>query len=299
MFAIAPTTLSWFHQLRNEGLQGEVINFWTPTPWNINRLKKGDKLYFMLKSPIRKLGGYGKFVEYKNMKASDAWKKYGRDNGVDDLTNLITITSGYASKHSKFPVLPDPEIGCIILNEPEFFDDENFITDKSIGVNFPSQVVKLKYFDTEETIEITPKEIRVSSNFDLVDSQKSKKKQLTQKERKGQSSFRKNILHIYEETCAVTGVQQKEVLEAAHIQTYINEESNHVQNGICFRSDIHKLFDNGLLSIDSNYNVIISSLLQSSEYKKIQGKKIKLPKNKLHYPSVEALSYHNKYKLRK
>ena len=68
MFAIAPTDLNWFQQLRTEGVHGNVINFWTPTPWNISRLKKGDKLYFMLKSPIRKIGGFGKFVEYKNMK---------------------------------------------------------------------------------------------------------------------------------------------------------------------------------------------------------------------------------------
>ena len=44
MFAISPTDLNWFQQLRTEGLQGNVINFWTPTPWNISRLKSGDNL---------------------------------------------------------------------------------------------------------------------------------------------------------------------------------------------------------------------------------------------------------------
>ena len=221
MFAIAPTDLNWFQQLRTEGLKGKVINFWTPTPWNISRLQKGNKLFFMLKSPIRKIGGYGKFVEYKNMKASEAWKFYGRDNGVEDLTKLIARTSEYASKHSKNPILPNPEIGCILLDEPVFFDNDNFVSDKSLGVNFPNQVVKIKYFDEKEKIVIKKTDIKVHSNFDLVDSSKSKIKQLTQKERKGQASFRKNILHIYNGACAVTGIKQKEVLEAAHIQTYI------------------------------------------------------------------------------
>ena len=45
MFAISPTDLNWFQQLRTEGLQGNVINFWTPTPWNISHLKSGDNLY--------------------------------------------------------------------------------------------------------------------------------------------------------------------------------------------------------------------------------------------------------------
>lgn len=299
MFAISPTDLNWFQQLRTDGLQGNVINFWTPTPWNISRLKSGDNLYFMLKSPIRKIGGYGKFVEYKNMKASEAWKAYGRDNGVEDLTHLIARTAGYASKHSKNPVLPNPEIGCILLTEPVFFDNDNFVTDKSLGVNFPNEVVKIKYFDEQEKIVVQKVDIKVESSFGLIDSGKSTRKQLTQKERKGQASFRKNILHVYNGACAITGIKQKEVLEAAHIQTYINEESNHIQNGICLRVDIHKLFDNGLLGIDSNYRVVISSLLATTAYKKIKGKKIKLPKDKSYYPSLKALGYHNKFKLRK
>ena len=121
MFAVAPTDLDWFSQLRREGIKGDVINFWTPTPWNINRLEVNSKLYFMLKSPVRKIGGYGKFVEYKNMKASEAWKIYGRDNGVENLSQLVSRTDLYKSRHSvKKPLLPDPEIGCILLKDPEF-----------------------------------------------------------------------------------------------------------------------------------------------------------------------------------
>ena len=52
----------------------------------------------MLKSPIRKIGGFGKFVEYKNMKASEAWAKYGRDNGVENLSQLISRTDKYKAK---------------------------------------------------------------------------------------------------------------------------------------------------------------------------------------------------------
>ena len=101
MFAVAPTDLDWFQQLRTEGVNGNVINFWTPTPWNISKFKKGERLYFMLKSPIRKIGGYGMLVENKNMKASDAWRIYGRDNGVENLSQLISRTDSYKSKNSK------------------------------------------------------------------------------------------------------------------------------------------------------------------------------------------------------
>ena len=88
MFAISPTDIEWFKFLRTEGLNSE-INFWTPTPWNVSRLASGDKLYFMLKSPIRKIGGYGQFVEYKNMSVNDAWNKYGFKNGCTSKQELI------------------------------------------------------------------------------------------------------------------------------------------------------------------------------------------------------------------
>ena len=176
-----------------------------------------------------------------------------------------------------------------------------FKTDKEEGINFPNQVVKLKYFNKREKIirKEKVKTIKVSKTFQLIDSSKTKRKQLTQKERKGQAGFRRDILDIYDNSCSVTGIKQKEVLEAAHIQGYVNEESNNVQNGICLRVDIHKLFDNGLITIDSEYKVLISSMLKSTEYENLNGKKIKLPLNKIYYPSATALENHNKLVFRK
>jgi putative restriction endonuclease len=53
--AIAPTDIDWFNNLKEQ--THTIVNFWTPTPWNIKKLENGDKLYFMLKKPIRKIGG--------------------------------------------------------------------------------------------------------------------------------------------------------------------------------------------------------------------------------------------------
>ena len=55
---------------------------------------------------------------------------------------------------------------------------------------------------------------------------------------------------------------------------------------------LNKLFDNGLISINSEYKVVVSSKLKSTEYERIDGKKIKLPINKIHYPSSKALENH-------
>ena len=80
-----------------------------------------------------------------------------------------------------------------------------------------------------------------------------------------------------------------ELLQAAHIQDYINKESNHVQNGLLLRIDLHKLFDNGLLYIDDEYKVHISPLIESEDYRKYEGQRIALPVQESCWPSLTAL----------
>ena len=58
------------------------------------------------------------------------------------------------------------------------------------------------------------------------------------------------------------------------------------------RSDIHKLFDSGLIAINEDYQIQISSKLKNSEYNKFDGKIISLPNRKDHFPLKQALKYH-------
>ena len=146
MFAIANTDLDWFGQLRNDGYEQTPVNFWTPTPWNIKELQQGNRLYFMLKSPIRKIGGYGKFREYKNMSTTEAWNKYGKNNGVESLDELEKRTKFYSSKRSINNLVN--EIGCILLEDINLFDDNEFTSPESLlGVGFSKQIVKIKYYE--------------------------------------------------------------------------------------------------------------------------------------------------------
>src|SRR5690349_13655215 len=142
MLALSTTDLDWFLQLRDAPL-ADQINFWTPTPWNIRGLHPGDTFYFLLKAPIRKLGGYGTFVSYENMTVTQAWRRFGAANGVRSLAELVTRTAHYAERNSQaFSFSDDPTIGCIILNKPIFFDDEAFLSLDDAGLSFPPEVVK-------------------------------------------------------------------------------------------------------------------------------------------------------------
>ena len=127
----------------------------------------------------------------------------------------------------------------------------------------------------------------------LITTQGKKEKFISQTDRKGQSHFRKLVLKNYNNQCAITQNKEVQVLEAAHIQATL------VRKVIIFkmefvRADIHKLFDNGLITIDQNFVVNVSSKIKDLKYKTFHGKGITLPLNQRYYPSIDALGFHNK-----
>ena len=147
MFAIAPTDNNWFEFLKKYQFNS-FVNFWTPTPWNITGLSKNSKLYFMLKSPVRKIGGFGEFEEYKNITAEEAWIEFGYRNGRDSKEKFMKSIQEYVIKHSEKIELKSIdfesyEIGCIILKICQFWDDENFITTENYEISFPSQKLNI------------------------------------------------------------------------------------------------------------------------------------------------------------
>lgn len=300
MIAVSPTDHDWFMQLR-DGLDHDQVNFWTPTPWNIRQLTAGDWFYFLLKAPIRKLAGYGTFALYENMSASQAWRRFGTGNGVQSLAELVARTTKYAGQHSNsFELTDDPIIGCIILNNPIFWDEKEFVAPEDAGLPFPREVVKVKYFEAPSAIAFPSASPDASSSqvtpapFDLVDSEGKNYRATRVGERVGKSIFRHNVLEAYEYQCAISGETCREVLEAAHIQPYVNEQSNDVRNGLALRSDIHRLFDAGLITIGMDHRVLVSDYLDSSEYRSLAGREMRLPTNPQQRPASNALNFHQR-----
>lgn len=110
--------------------------------------------------------------------------------------------------------------------------------------------------------------------------------------RRGQSSFRKALMEAYGGVCAVTGCHVAAILEAAHIYPYQDDgRTNEVSNGLLLRSDIHTLFDLGLLGVTEEYQVVVNSQLEGSAYADLHGRRIRLPKTKESKPSKEALQW--------
>ena len=293
-FAIANTDLGWFETLKRESL-GRTVNFWTPTPWNISGLNRGDRLYFMLKTPIRKIGGYGFFSKYQNMRASEAWLEYGLSNGVENFVHFVNKIEKYAEKNSKaFSPSSNPEIGCIILADPVVFEEQEFFKPEDYGVSFAKQIVKIKYYRGYNEIPHKLASLNSETDFQLVDKSEGRKRGALVKDRVGQFAFRRGILEAYNNRCSITDSKVGELLQAAHIQPYVNAKSNHVTNGICLRVDLHRLFDEGLITINDNYTISVSRRLSelSQTYGGLQNKKLNLPNDTQKHPSKTALEFH-------
>lgn len=109
-------------------------------------------------------------------------------------------------------------------------------------------------------------------------------------QRRGQRTFRQSLLRAYEGKCAVTACAVPDVLEAAHIYPYRGPKTNHVTNGLLLRTDIHTLFDCGLITIHpDSLTVLVKEQLRDSEYWGYDNRPLREPKNPAQKPSATAL----------
>lgn len=100
----------------------------------------------------------------------------------------------------------------------------------------PSQVDQADF-------ELHPDQIR-----DMVNSSMSKT--YNTYSRFGQARFRNAVLLNSLNVCAVTGVEYRAALDAAHIHPHSNGGAMKVANGIALRKDLHAVFDRGDMAIN-------------------------------------------------
>lgn len=113
-------------------------------------------------------------------------------------------------------------------------------------------------------------------------------------QRQGQASFRQQLLEAYDRRCAVTGESVEEILEAAHIDSYMGPHSNRMANGLILRADLHTLFDLHLIGIDQHGKLVVSTRLNGSSYANLHGRRVALPRQAVQRPSKRSLAAHLK-----
>lgn len=100
-----------------------------------------------------------------------------------------------------------------------------------------------------------------------------------QNKRLGQAAFRKGVLKAAAHKCCVSGTDLPEVMEAAHVVPFSKSNDNKIENGLCLRSDLHALFDAGLMKISPSLRVEIDQNVTDPEYRSLDGQQILAPSN--------------------
>lgn len=96
--------------------------------------------------------------------------------------------------------------------------------------------------------------------------------------RRGQPAFRRNLLAAYECRCCISGWAPETILEAAHIEEHSKTGLNSLGNGLLLRSDLHVLFDEGLLRIEPEEQVVVlDDRLRDTPYWELNGRRLRPP----------------------
>jgi putative restriction endonuclease len=117
--------------------------------------------------------------------------------------------------------------------------------------------------------------------------------------RLGQGAFRILITDAYSRRCSISGERTLPVLEAAHIKPYALSGPHFISNGILLRSDLHKLFDSGYITITKEYRLEVSKRIKEEfengkEYYQFHGVVLKsLPHRAVDRPQYNFIDWHN------
>lgn len=262
-FWVGVTDNEWFPFLASRGL--EEVNFWRPSPGPyFTSLPTGTPFLFKLKAPYNHVAGGGFFVQYSTLPLEMAWETFGEKNGVPTYPEFARKIRGYRQL-PKGPL----EMGCNVLVEPFFFPRDQWIE----LPDWPKSVVQGKTFDTETRegawlwnevqLRVQDKTIK-----DLVAEPQAEyggprySEAFLSRSRLGQGAFRVMVSEAYGKRCAITGESTFPVLEAAHIKPYELEGPHKITNGMLLRSDFHKLFDAGLVTVTPDFRVQVSGQIK-------------------------------------
>ena len=305
-FYLGVTDNNWYKYLSN--INPEDINFWQPGGTvNFKVLIPGAPFLFKLKSPLNAIAGIGFFSSHTFLPISIAWDTFKDRNGCGTFDEFSRMILNYRKDKKNI----NPTIGCIVLTNPIFFKEEDWIETPS---NWGKSIVQGKSYNSEDEIgnEIWLKvekllmkylkpDIKIENSQYMLEEPESPAygKSVLTKVRVGQGAFRVLVTDAYSRKCSITGEKTLPVLEAAHIKSYSESGPHFTSNGILLRSDMHKLFDSGYLTKTDEYKVEVSTRIKEEfqngkEYYQYHGKDLLiLPDRTVDKPEKKYIDWHN------
>lgn len=204
---------------------------------------------------------------------------------------------------------PTSPIGCILLVQPTFFTEADWIAQPE---DWHARTVSEKRYDLSagEGARIwaeclararAPVSRPTASGATTQLPGPRYGTPITLQPRLGQGTFRIAVLEAYGRRCSVTGEHSLPALEAAHIRSYGADGPHDVRNGLLLRADFHRLFDTGYLTVSEDLKLEVSSRLKTEfanghSYYPFHGTLLSLPNSKLLQPLPEYLAWHRENK---
>lgn len=298
---VAVTDRDWFDFLSTTAGVDEV-NFWQPKPWGgqFGVLRRGEPLLFKLKAPINAIAGGGFFEYYADLPLSLAWDAFGVKNGA---ASKQAVWDRIARLRRDNPAwYEDFTIGCIVLVEPFFWPEELWIPQPA---DFAANIVRGRTYDLQtgtgaalwaevsERLQGAP--IGAVSTHDILGGYADP---TLVRRRIGQGTFRVVITETYGRQCAITRERALPALEAAHIRPFADIQTHYLRNGLLLRSDVHRLFDAGYITVTPDLHVEASPRMRDDfndgeNYLKLGGGRVWVPDRPDWQPDKEALIWHN------
>ncbi|NHA00518.1 HNH endonuclease [Nocardioides sp. W3-2-3] len=102
------------------------------------------------------------------------------------------------------------------------------------------------------------------------------------------------MLRAYGGRCAITGDDISGALDACHIHAHAAGGSMETTNGVLLRSDLHTLFDLGLIAINTEtWTVLVhASIRDTVSGRALAGARFRRPTAAADCPSKDALDQH-------
>ena len=274
-------------------------NFWRPSA-RTYRLPVGTPFFFKLKSPHHAVAGFGFFANFTVLPDWLAWDTFGEANGVADLAELrerlTTIRRG-----ARIEADAQGRIGCALIAEARFFAPDDWV---AAPKDWKPRTQSGERYDLMKgegariwneclaragiAAPVPADAVKVKARFGAP---------VIYRPRLGQGIFRVQVLDAYGRACAVTGEHSLPVLEAAHIKPYSRGGEHDVTNGLSLRSDLHRLFDKGYVTVDEEQRFVVGRRLKEDfangrSYYVLHGCPLDAPAEAGVSPSAAALAWH-------
>jgi putative restriction endonuclease len=295
---IAVTDNEWFRHLRSQPDLDEV-NFWQPGGERAFRaLDTGELLLFKLHHPQNYIVGGGFFVRFLFLPWTFAWDAFLQKNGTATLAEMKRRIEKYRRK----PIGPADPIGCILLRQPFFFDESLWIPSPG---DFAPNIVQGKTYEPDHA---TAKDLWEKVSARLAASAVEVAEPVLEpslwgdpvlvRPRLGHGTFRVLVTDNYQRRCAVTGEKALPALDAAHILPVTQGGHHRLDNGLLLRTDVHRLFDTGYVTVTPDGRFLVSHRLKDDfdngePYMPFHGQRIYRPGEAESQPSRVGLEWHS------